>query len=121
MYCFVDKNATELSAIDSKDVITFEDSLRLDLPYVVVGTNADVSNEIEQILKCTDRKYYMGMYYFAKILHRDMAELTREYISFYHNAAMENYYDSAEEELSIFLGGIFVLSIVSVFGFKKCY
>lgn len=104
VYCFVDKRAANLLAIDSKNIISFEDSLKLDLPYVVVGTNADVSNEIEQILKNTGRKYYMGMYYFAQILNQDMTELTHEYIAFYHDVAMENYYDSAEDELSKFWG-----------------
>lgn len=105
VYCFVDKRAAELSAIDSKDVISFEDSLKLDLPYVVVGTNAGVSDEIEQTLKYSGKRYYMGLYYFAKVLNQDMAELTHEYIAFYHDVAMENYYATAEDELSIFWGG----------------
>ncbi len=95
VYCFVDKNAKSIKKISGVDVLSFEETYNLDLPYLIAVTDSELKEEIENILRKANKKYTDNIEYIAEYCGEDRITFNRDYCAWSH--LNTSYFERAEE------------------------
>lgn len=94
VYCFVDQNADKLKEIDGVSVLEFEDTIGMNIPYLIGVRNT--GTEIEEKLTNAHKVYYRSLDFIANQTGEDLVSWNRDYCSYFH--MRDAYYDFAESE-----------------------
>ena len=99
IYCFCDKKAKEIEAIEGKRVMLPEELRDSDITYCITLLDGDereiIRNEFG-IENCIDFSEL------PVLLNVDRVEFNRDFCAFYHNEGMDSYFEKAEKEVGIF-------------------
>lgn len=101
IYGFCDKKYAEIVNVKDKKVYSYEEVKDLDLPFLITMVDGNAADEVGEKLKQDgNRGCLIGD--FAELFgHKDDVEFNREICAFFHTEAMNDYFRSAEGDLSL--------------------
>ena len=97
--CFCDKDAENIGNIDSIPVVSYEDTIDMDLPFIV-AIRSEIAEDVICQLKYDNRKFYFGLDKVVVDEFRLMPRLDyeREICAISHIDTMDSYFEIAESE-----------------------
>lgn len=108
IYCFCDKNASDIGDIDSIPVVEYLKVVDMKLPFIV-AVRSEMAKEVTDILDRDGHKYYEGLdQLIVDELHlMSRSDYEREICAISHVNTMDEYFDIAErkESLDFFWSG----------------
>ncbi len=108
VFAYCDKNADTIKGKNGIKVLSFEDALKQELPFIIsVSDKTPLFEEIKEKLESAGAEYYDSpQEYLIRKLGYDRVECNRKFCAAYHITSMDEYFDDAESEevLKVFWG-----------------
>lgn len=96
VYCFCDRNYEQIGFIDDKKVCSYEAVKSLNYPFLLSVTREqkpEVSNKLEG-----DKNTVCSLEALADFAGENRVNFNRDFCAFYHVEAMDEYFDTAEQD-----------------------
>ena len=98
VYAFCDRNYNEISQIDGKRVISFEEARDCKMPFLISVVEA--AEEIKSMITKVGCDW-INLEELSLILGENRVKSNHDFCSFFHIEGMDDYFESAENESSI--------------------
>ncbi len=99
---FCDRNYENMSAFHGKKVMSFEEALKYELPFLISITDKDVDSVRQNIEREHGR--WICLDDMAAFFGKDRVSFNREFCAFFHVSGMDGYFEAAEGMLEGFWG-----------------
>lgn len=100
VYVFCDKRSEELKEIKGKRVISYEEALGLEMPFLISCADSQVADEIFEMIRSDGRDVYL-FDDFYKVLGEEQAVFLREWCAYHHAKHNDNWFADAEEQAAV--------------------
>lgn len=100
--CFCDSNAKEIIRVEDKEVVSYDQSKEMNLPYIV-AVKRELSGEIIDRLKQDNKRCYEGLdKLIVDELHlMDRTSFEREFCAVSHINTMDDYFNVADSDAGL--------------------
>ena len=102
IYAYCDKNAASIKSKCGKDVLSYDEAKSLGIPFVksVKKEPNCFFHEIKELLNNDNVEYYDSLLNWIR-KHVDLTQIIRDYCANYHITDMDDYFEGAENPLSL--------------------
>ena len=98
---FCDKRANELAGIADKEVYSYKQAKKMNIPFVISVSKESLISEVRELLDRDQVSYFASIHEWAQHNGVDMVTWNRELCAFYHIQGMDHYFNEAENELAL--------------------
>lgn len=102
---FCDQKYNEIKNIDDKQVVSFEEACKYNVPFMVSPTDKNTRMEIIDKIEKSGHKWF-NVDDISEVIGVDKVIFNREFCAFFHEDGMNGYFEAAEQKdsLDVFWG-----------------
>lgn len=100
VFCFSDQKYEEIQVYCEKEVLSLNNALKYNMPFLIAIDNKTVSNEIKKSIEEQNRKAFLVDELY-KVLNEEQHVFLREWCAYHHAKQNDHWFEIAEEKEAV--------------------